>query len=68
MEAAALPEPHEGRGTPLLLEHCAALGRVAAQERRDVGARLERAVGSELAQRLVGALTAGGRGRSSVLG
>jgi hypothetical protein len=64
MEAAALPEPHGCRGTPLLLEHCAALGRVVGQEGRDVRARLERAVGSDLAQRLVGALTAGGRSRS----
>ena len=52
------------RGTSLLLAHCAALARLEAEpERPPASQRLEEALGPELAQLLVGALTKGGRSR-----
>ena len=53
--AAIAPDPApSGRGTVLLLEHCAALDRCETRPR--AFARLEAAVGGRLARLLVGAL------------
>jgi hypothetical protein len=54
--AAIAPDPApSGRGTVLLLEHCAALDR-SDDARPRAFARLEAAVGGRLARLLVGAL------------
>jgi hypothetical protein len=56
-----------GRGAPRLLEHCAVLERVTGGERPSARARLERELGCDLAELLVGALARPGRGRSAAL-
>jgi hypothetical protein len=55
MDAASSQEI-QGRGAPRLLEHCAALDRVTGSERPTARVRLERELGYELADLLVGAL------------
>ncbi len=50
-----------------LLEHCEALDRVTTGAGVDARSRLETQIGCELARRLVGALTRGGRTRSPLL-
>lgn len=62
MDAASSPQ-HRGRGAPRLLHLCAALERASAGERPSARARLESEVGIELAELLLGALVAHGRGR-----
>jgi hypothetical protein len=54
MSTAVVP-PGGGRGVQLLLAHCAALTRLE-DSRPPASARLEQAVGEELARLLVGAL------------
>jgi len=44
------------RGAPRLLEHCAVLARVTAEDGPSAHARLEEELGAELAGLLVGAL------------
>ena len=58
---AVLVRPHRPEGAAdMLLRHCLALGD-RGPKRPSVKARLEEALGPELARRLVTSLTAGGR-------
>ena len=45
-----------GRGTALLLDHCARVERLTSARRRSARERLEAELGSDLAQRLLGSL------------
>jgi hypothetical protein len=53
---AASSQQLEGRGAPRLLEHCAVLARITAPDAPSARARLERELGCELTELLVGAL------------
>jgi hypothetical protein len=55
----AAPFHPRGGGAARLLEHCAALARITGTEGLSARARLERELGSELADLLVGALAHG---------
>ncbi len=64
---AAPAQGFEGRGAPRLLEHFAAFERITSGDGPSARIRLEREVGWELAELLVGALAgAGGSGTCSV--
>jgi hypothetical protein len=52
-----------GRGAPRLLRHCAAVARITASEGPSARDRLERELGCELADLLVGALAHGRQAR-----
>jgi hypothetical protein len=70
MEAAMNLQPHRShaRGDELLIHHCVAISGLGEDVRPPARARLELALGSELAELLVGALTPtvqGLRGSSS---
>jgi hypothetical protein len=64
MDAALNLQPHRShaRGDGLLIHHCVAIGGLDNGARLPARARLEQALGSELAQLLVGALTPGVQG------
>jgi hypothetical protein len=65
--SAATFRSHRPLGTHRLLEHCEVLARVTGREYATARARLETALGTELASRLVGALAGGHRSRPYVL-
>jgi hypothetical protein len=59
MNAGAASLPFKDGASELLLRHCLALGGVGS-ERRSPRARLEEAVGPELARRLLSSITLSG--------
>jgi hypothetical protein len=56
-----------GRGAPRLLEHCAAVARITASEGPSARDRLERELGCELTDLLVGALVSSRGTRPAVV-
>jgi hypothetical protein len=55
------------RGAPRLLSHCAAFGRLVELDHGTAWVRLERELGTDLAQLLLVGLLAGGVGRTGSL-
>lgn len=65
MDAARRSE--SAQGLRRLLKDCEAVERLATGDPASARNRLESALGSELARRLVGALTGGARGRTALV-
>ncbi|HEY3070334.1 MAG TPA: hypothetical protein VGJ34_08455 [Gaiellaceae bacterium] len=61
MDAAGGKRAGDERGAPRLLEHCAAFERMLGVEQRSARARLDLALGGELASLLCRGLTRGPR-------
>lgn len=61
MDAVLVRTPRTELAADVLLRHCLAIGGTATTTRPPIKARLEAALGPELAQRLVSSLTSTGR-------
>ena len=61
MDAVLAQRPRTELAADVLLRHCLAIGGTPTTTRPPVKARLEEALGPELAQRLVSSLTSTGR-------